>query len=295
MTMGEKLRQARMEAGLSQRRVCGDRITRNQLSLLEHDRVGPSLETLQYLAGQLGKPVSYFLEETAPNLLALEQARESTDPIQALRALDAYMPDGSVVDDLAALLEAAYVWPPPTGPRRRAEPPTPAAWPSGAGPPWNGALFRGRCWLRALCCGRRRLRKNRTFSPPPPSGTGHGNSSFWPGSAWLRTGRTRPWPCWRTCRTRFCSEEKPCTAWAGTPKPWSSSAGPSPRLPRPRPRSSGLCWRPAAGSAATIGALTNMPPGSGPAPIRPGKAPQRAGACGFRRIKKELRFSCIEF
>ena len=72
MTMGEKLRQARMEAGLSQRRVCGDRITRNQLSLLEHDRVGPSLETLQYLAGQLGKPVSYFLEETAPNLLALE-------------------------------------------------------------------------------------------------------------------------------------------------------------------------------------------------------------------------------
>ena len=107
MTMGEKLRQARMEAGLSQRRVCGDRITRNQLSLLEHDRVGPSLETLQYLAGQLGKPVSYFLEETAPNLLALEQARESTDPIQALRALDAYTPDGSVVDDLAALLEAA--------------------------------------------------------------------------------------------------------------------------------------------------------------------------------------------
>lgn len=107
MTMGEKLRQARMEAGLSQRRVCGDRITRNQLSLLEHDRVGPSLETLQYLAGQLGKPVSYFLEETAPNLLALEQARESTNPIQALRALDAYTPDGSVVDDLAALLEAA--------------------------------------------------------------------------------------------------------------------------------------------------------------------------------------------
>ena len=59
MTMGEKLRQARMEAGLSQRRVCGDRITRNQLSLLEHDRVGPSLETLQYLAWQLGKPILY--------------------------------------------------------------------------------------------------------------------------------------------------------------------------------------------------------------------------------------------
>ena len=52
MTMGEKLRQARMEAGLSQRRVCGDRITRNQLSLLEHDRVGPSLELLRRAESQ---------------------------------------------------------------------------------------------------------------------------------------------------------------------------------------------------------------------------------------------------
>ena len=63
MTMGERLRQAREEAGLSQRQVCGDQITRNQLSQLEHDRVGPSVETLRYLARQLGKPVSYFLGE----------------------------------------------------------------------------------------------------------------------------------------------------------------------------------------------------------------------------------------
>ena len=64
MTMGERLRRAREEAGLSQRQVCGDQITRNQLSQLEHDRVGPSVETLRYLAGQLGRPVSYFLDET---------------------------------------------------------------------------------------------------------------------------------------------------------------------------------------------------------------------------------------
>lgn len=51
MTMGERLRRAREEAGLSQRQVCGDQITRNQLSQLEHDRVGPSVETLRYLAG----------------------------------------------------------------------------------------------------------------------------------------------------------------------------------------------------------------------------------------------------
>ena len=58
MTMGERLRRAREEAGLSQRQVCGDQITRNQLSQLEHDPVGPSVETLRYLAGQLGLPQS---------------------------------------------------------------------------------------------------------------------------------------------------------------------------------------------------------------------------------------------
>lgn len=60
MTMGERLRRAREEAGLSQRQVCGDQITRNQLSQLEHDRVGPSVENLRYFVGQLGRPVSYF-------------------------------------------------------------------------------------------------------------------------------------------------------------------------------------------------------------------------------------------
>ena len=106
MTMGERLRRAREEAGLSQRQVCGDQITRNQLSQLEHDRVGPSVETLRYLAGQLGRPVSYFLDETPSNLLALQEARIRADPGEALRALEGYQPDGSAYDDLAALLES---------------------------------------------------------------------------------------------------------------------------------------------------------------------------------------------
>lgn len=106
MTMGERLRQAREEAGLSQRQVCGDQITRNQLSQLEHDRVGPSVETLRYLARQLGKPVSYFLGEISPNLQVLQEVRTTQDPVQALRRLAGYRPDGSVADDLAVLLEA---------------------------------------------------------------------------------------------------------------------------------------------------------------------------------------------
>ena len=108
MTIGQRLLQARQAAGLSQREVCGDRITRNQLSQLEHDRTQPSLETLRYLAGRLGRPLSWFLEGDSPNLQALDQVRACwDDPAAALQALDAYRPESTVLDDLAARLEAA--------------------------------------------------------------------------------------------------------------------------------------------------------------------------------------------
>ncbi len=88
MSLGEKLRAARLEAGISQRTLCGSTITRNMLSQIENGVAKPSMATLQYLAGQLGKPVSYFLEEAPmapanPPLLAaiaqLEHARRLVD------------------------------------------------------------------------------------------------------------------------------------------------------------------------------------------------------------------------
>ena len=63
MTMGQRIRQAREEAGLSQRELAGEEITRNMLSALEHDGANPSLHTLRYLSKRLGKSVSYFVEE----------------------------------------------------------------------------------------------------------------------------------------------------------------------------------------------------------------------------------------
>lgn len=65
MELGEKLRQARLEAGLSQRQLCGNEITRNMLSQIENGSARPSMDTLRYLANRLGKTVSYFLEEQA--------------------------------------------------------------------------------------------------------------------------------------------------------------------------------------------------------------------------------------
>jgi len=80
MDMGSKIKQARLEAGLSQRQVCGDTITRNMLSQIENGVARPSMDTLKFLAAQLGKSVSFFLEETAvetPNPQVMADARQA--------------------------------------------------------------------------------------------------------------------------------------------------------------------------------------------------------------------------
>lgn len=80
MDLGEKLRRARQKAGLSQRQLCGDVITRNMLSQIESGKARPSMSTLQYLAGQLGKPVGYFLDETvalSANVEVMDRARQA--------------------------------------------------------------------------------------------------------------------------------------------------------------------------------------------------------------------------
>lgn len=80
MELGQRIKSLRLELGLSQRQLCGDVITRNMLSQIENGAARPSMDTLSYLAGQLGKPVSYFLEEdtvTSPNQVAMEQVRSA--------------------------------------------------------------------------------------------------------------------------------------------------------------------------------------------------------------------------
>ena len=80
MKLGEQLRQARLEAGLSQRQLCGDVIPRNMLSQIENGSANPSMATLQHLAARLGKPVSYFLQEqtaVSANIPVMTQARQA--------------------------------------------------------------------------------------------------------------------------------------------------------------------------------------------------------------------------
>lgn len=110
MELGEKIRQARQEAGLSQRQLCGDVITRNMLSQIENGSAQPSMDTLRFLADQLGKSVSFFLEEDAvasSNVQVMQDARKALDRGQwddVLAALKMYRRPDELFDR-----ERAYI------------------------------------------------------------------------------------------------------------------------------------------------------------------------------------------
>ena len=110
MDLAAKLKAARLEAGLSQRQLCGDVITRNMLSQIENGSARPSMATLQTLAQRLGKPVSYFLEEQAvvsPNLQIMTQARcawGQKDYTKVLSLLEEFRQPDETFEEERALL-----------------------------------------------------------------------------------------------------------------------------------------------------------------------------------------------
>lgn len=77
MTLGQKLRKARIEKGLTQKQAAGDRITRNMLSQIENDVASPSVGTLEYLAARLDVRMGWLLEDeqTQSEAEQLVQAR----------------------------------------------------------------------------------------------------------------------------------------------------------------------------------------------------------------------------
>lgn len=112
MSLGDKLKQAREAAGLSQKQLCGDQITRNMLSQLEHGTANPSIQTLTYLAARLNRPISYFLEEatiSSPNFTILARAKAQFAAGQweeARQSLEDYVAGDPVFDDEYYLLAA---------------------------------------------------------------------------------------------------------------------------------------------------------------------------------------------
>ena len=111
MELGKRIREVRLALGLSQRQLCGDEITRNMLSQIENGGARPSMDTLKYLAGKLGKPVSFFLEEetvTSPNQDVMGRVREAYrmgDWRLTLAMLEDYRGRDPLFDEEAGLLQ----------------------------------------------------------------------------------------------------------------------------------------------------------------------------------------------
>ncbi|HEX9095000.1 MAG TPA: tetratricopeptide repeat protein [Candidatus Dormibacteraeota bacterium] len=73
-SLGQRIRKARQELGLTLTAVAGKDFTRAFLNQIELGRSQPSTQTLRIIAQRLQRPVDYFLEEPGDSIAALELA-----------------------------------------------------------------------------------------------------------------------------------------------------------------------------------------------------------------------------
>ncbi|HEX9494786.1 MAG TPA: tetratricopeptide repeat protein [Candidatus Limnocylindria bacterium] len=62
-TLGDRVRSARRDAGLSQAQLAGDELTKGFISQIESGLVRPSIRSLQHIASRLGRPLDYFIAD----------------------------------------------------------------------------------------------------------------------------------------------------------------------------------------------------------------------------------------
>jgi tetratricopeptide (TPR) repeat protein len=72
--VGDRIRQARTDAGLSQAQLGAPHFTRAYVSAIELGKVRPAMKSLEFMAEKLGKPTSYFLEDTKADRRRQEQS-----------------------------------------------------------------------------------------------------------------------------------------------------------------------------------------------------------------------------
>ena len=110
MELGEKLRSARLSAGLTQKQLSDGIVTRNMLSQIENGTAKPSMKTLEAFAERLNRKISFFLEDSpaaSPNTRLVENARgcfDRGDWNGALEALSYFQQPDGVHDRERALL-----------------------------------------------------------------------------------------------------------------------------------------------------------------------------------------------
>ncbi len=115
MTLGEKIKAARVERHMTQKDVVGDYITRNMLSKIENGSATPSVKTLEYLASALGLPAGYFMSETGgdeltPGKLVSARQRFREGEYEAcLQVLEGLELNGGYRDEAMLLLARSKI------------------------------------------------------------------------------------------------------------------------------------------------------------------------------------------
>jgi tetratricopeptide (TPR) repeat protein len=101
--LGERVKAARQEAGLSQAQLGTPHFTRAYVSAVELGKIRPAVKSLEFLASRLGKPLSFFLEDQA------EERRRREREFEMLRAkeLIARGAASEAASSLRTLLDAA--------------------------------------------------------------------------------------------------------------------------------------------------------------------------------------------
>ena len=115
MNLGEKIKAARLERHMTQKDVVGDYITRNMLSKIENGSATPSVKTLEYLAGVLGLPAGYFMndsngDELTPGSVASARSHFRNGEYEGcVRVLEGLDMDGGYKDEAMLLLARAKI------------------------------------------------------------------------------------------------------------------------------------------------------------------------------------------
>ena len=110
--LGERVRAARKELGLSQAQLAGEELTKGFISQLESGVVRPSIRSLQLIASRLGKPLDYFLGDARIesgkrvefHRLAAEAAVEARDWTKVREHAAEALEAGAESEERAALL-----------------------------------------------------------------------------------------------------------------------------------------------------------------------------------------------
>jgi HTH-type transcriptional regulator, quorum sensing regulator NprR len=101
--IGERIRKARTDAGLSQAQLGAPHFTRAYVSAIELGKVRPAMKSLEFMAEKLGKPTSYFLEDAEADRRRQERELE----IRSSEALLNRQTAAQAIERATPLLESA--------------------------------------------------------------------------------------------------------------------------------------------------------------------------------------------